>query len=74
MVATSASTNFRPYELPSAHASDAQLDELALQRAFFFSRMHWQRLLLLVLCMMTWTMAFLFLLYMRGRWSGMQHA
>ncbi len=42
MVATSASTNFRPSELPSTHASDAQLDEFALQRAFFFSRMRVQ--------------------------------
>jgi hypothetical protein len=34
--------NFHPSELPSTHASDAQLDELALQCSFFFSHMRVQ--------------------------------
>ena len=42
MVATSASTNFRPFELPSTDGSDAQLDEFVLQLRFFFSRMRVQ--------------------------------
>ena len=42
MVATSASTNFRPSELPSTDGPDAQLDEFAVQRGFFFSRMRVQ--------------------------------
>jgi hypothetical protein len=39
MVATSASTNFRRSQLPSTNGPDAQLDEFAVQRGFFFSRM-----------------------------------
>ncbi len=42
MVATSALTNFRPSQLPSTDGPDAQLDEFALQRGFFFSHMRVQ--------------------------------
>jgi hypothetical protein len=42
MVATSASTNFRPSQLPPTDTLAPVLDEFAVQRGFFFSRMRVQ--------------------------------